>query len=159
MWLMDQDRKSTPLKSIQGKIWAAGYASSELLAPVYDDVPPALVRWAARDRTVAIYSSGSVKAQKLLFAHTRQGDLTPSIHHWFDTTIGPKQEAASYREIASSLRLPASTILFVSDVVAELNAARSAGMSTALCVRPGNAEAGPHDHPEISSLDDLEENP
>jgi enolase-phosphatase E1 len=147
--LMDQDIKSTGLKHLQGLIWEAGFASGELRAHVYDDVPPALKAWNAAGRDVRIYSSGSIQAQKLFFGHTIAGDFLPLLKGHYDTTTGPKKEPASYRAIAALYGLPSSEILFLSDIVAELDAACSAGMRTALVVRPGNAEgqssaAAPH---------------
>ena len=137
-WLMERDRKATPLKALQGKIWEAGYRSGELKSAVYDDVPPALARWQAQGRRVCIYSSGSVLAQQLLFQFTAAGDLTPFLNGYFDTTVGAKREAASYRRIAEALQLAPAEILFCSDVTAELAAAREAGMQTLLLIRPGN---------------------
>jgi enolase-phosphatase E1 len=139
-WLMDQDRKSTALKSLQGKIWEAGYLSSRLRGEVYPDVAPAFARWTRQQKRVYIYSSGSLLAQKLLFAHTTEGDLTGFLSGYFDTTTGPKREPASYRSVSQEIDLPAAEILFLSDVTAELAAAKSAGLLTTLCVRPGNAE-------------------
>ena len=136
-WLMDQDRKSTGLKSLQGKIWEEGYRTGELRGEVYPDVPPAFERWREQGKKICIYSSGSVLAQKLLFSNSTAGDLTPFIEAHFDTTTGPKKEAESYRKIAAALSLPPSAIVFFSDVVAELDAARAAGMKTGLCVRDG----------------------
>ncbi len=136
-WLMDRDRKSTPLKSIQGRIWRDGYLSGELLSQVFDDVSPAFARWRLQNKLICIYSSGSALAQELLFGHTMAGDLTIYISRYFDTTIGHKIEADSYRKIADELQLTAEEIVFISDVVAELDAAREAGMKTILAVRPG----------------------
>jgi enolase-phosphatase E1 len=136
-WLMDRDRKSTALKALQGRIWEDGYAAGALVAHVYPDVRPALERWHGQGRSAAIYSSGSVLAQRLLFAHSGAGDLTPLLAGYFDTTTGPKREAESYRRISSALRAAPAEVLFVSDVAAELDAARTAGMATALCVREG----------------------
>ncbi len=153
-WLMDRDRKSTGLKSLQGKIWEAGYRSGELRGEVYEDVPRAFARWKEQRRIIAIFSSGSVLAQQLLFAHSTAGDLTGFIQAYFDTTTGAKREAESYRRIASALQTPPSEILFLSDVVAELDAARIAGMQTALCVR---AEPAPlaSAHPVIRTFSEL----
>lgn len=137
-WLMDRDRKSTPLKSLQGKIWQEGYESGELLSQVFEDVPAALNRWHQEGKQTYIYSSGSVLAQKLLFGHTVAGDLTPLLSGYFDTAIGAKTEAESYCRITASIQQPPETILFVSDLVAELNAASAAGMHCALSLRPGN---------------------
>jgi enolase-phosphatase E1 len=137
-WLIDQDRKSTGLKSLQGKIWKQGYLDGSLRAPLFADVLPALERWQSAGMKVAIFSSGSVLAQQLLFAHTEAGDVTRFIDAHFDTTTGSKTASDSYQEIAAALRLPILEVLFISDVVKELDAAREAGMQTLLCVRPGN---------------------
>jgi enolase-phosphatase E1 len=153
---MDQDRKSTPLKSIQGKIWQAGYNSGALKSEVFPDVPPAFERWTRQGRQIAIYSSGSVLAQKLLFANTHAGDLTQFIAAYFDTNVGPKKDPASYSRIAAGLKIDPQQITFVSDVVAELEAARLAGFDTVLCVRPGNPpQAEPSRHGIISNFDEV----
>jgi 2,3-diketo-5-methylthio-1-phosphopentane phosphatase len=133
---LDRDRKSPALKMVQGLIWEQGYASGELRSVVYDDVPPALQRWTSEGIAAGIYSSGSVLAQKLLFAHSNAGDLTPWLRWHFDTAMGAKVDAASYRRIIDALRVNPSAVLFVSDVPRELEAARDAGLKTALCVRP-----------------------
>jgi enolase-phosphatase E1 len=153
-WLMDQDRKLTPLKALQGRIWEGGFASGELVGQVYPDVPGALRRWTAAGRKIAIFSSGSVLSQKLLFGHSDQGDLTPILSGYFDTTTGAKADPASYRRIAHALGEPPDAGLFVSDVVAELDAARDVGFATALSVRtpPGPAANG---HPAVRSFDEL----
>lgn len=135
LWLMDRDRKATALKALQGRIWERGFETGELQASVYDDVARALARWQAEGRPVAIYSSGSVRAQKQLFAHTQAGDLTPRLQAFFDTTSGFKTEPESYRRIAEAMGREPETILFVSDVGAELDAAHAAGLQTALCSR------------------------
>ncbi|MDR3737830.1 MAG: acireductone synthase [Terracidiphilus sp.] len=137
LWLMDRDRKSTALKSLQGKIWKAGFESGELKGTLFDDVPPAFARW-ARNARVAIYSSGSVEAQKLLFRYSTYGDLTPYIENYFDTRVGAKAESASFGVIAARMGANPEAILFFSDVVRELDAARSAGCQTCLVARPGN---------------------
>jgi len=154
-WLMDRDRKSTPLKSLQGKIWQEGYTSGELLSQVFDDVPPALHRWRQRGKRIYIYSSGSVLAQKLLFGHTTFGDLTPLLSGYFDTTIGAKQEAESYRRIAASIQQPPENILFISDVVAELNAASAADFQCALSLRAGNHPQPANAFLSINNFDEL----
>jgi enolase-phosphatase E1 len=153
-WLMDRDRKSTGLKSLQGKIWEAGYRSGELRGEVYEDVSRAFARWKEQRRIIAIFSSGSVLAQQLLFAHSTAGDLTGFIQAYFDTTTGAKREAESYRRIAASLQSQPSEVLFLSDVVAELDAARLAGMQTALCVRAEPSPA-PGAHPVIRTFDEV----
>ena len=138
-FLIKADRKSTPLKSLQGKIWQKGYESDELKSEVFDDVPEAFARWQSENLTIAIYSSGSVLAQKLLFENTEHGDLTKYISNYFDTTTGAKKERESYKIIAETLDLPAEEIVFISDVPEELDAARNAGMQTILSLREGNA--------------------
>jgi enolase-phosphatase E1 len=153
-WLVAQDRKLTALKSLQGRIWEEGFASGELRGQVYPDVPKALRRWTEARRRVAIFSSGSVLAQKLLFGHSEHGDLTPYLSGYFDTVMGPKREAESYRRIARALGASPAAVVFASDVVAELDAAREAGCATALAVRtpPG---PDPNGHPRIVSFDEL----
>lgn len=153
-WLMDRDRKSTGLKALQGKIWEAGYRGGELLGEIYADVPRAFERWRNQGKTLAIFSSGSVLAQRLLFSHTTAGDLTGYLSAYFDTTTGAKQEAESYRRIATALALSTSVILFLSDVVAELDAARQAGMQTALCVRSEQTPLS-GEHPVIRTFDEV----
>jgi len=137
-WLIERDRKSTGLKSLQGKIWRQGYMDGSLRAQVYADVAPAFERWKKKGWSIGIFSSGSVLAQKLLFAHTEAGDLSRLIDHYFDTNVGKKGEAESYRRIAASMKVKTEEVLFVSDVVLELDAAREAGMKTLLSIRPGN---------------------
>jgi enolase-phosphatase E1 len=155
-WLMDRDRKSTPLKSIQGRIWQEGYRAGELFSGVFDDVPPAFARWGRQNKLICIYSSGSALAQKLLFAHTAAGDLTGHIYRYFDTTIGHKIEAGSYQRIAEELRLAPAEIVFISDVIAELDAARAAGMKTILATRPGNRPVEPPVyHPSVDNFASL----
>ncbi len=151
--LMDGDVKSTPLKSIQGRIWEEGYRTGQLQGAVYPDVEPALRRWRARGATIHIYSSGSVLAQKLLFGHLPQGDLTPLIDSYFDTTTGPKREATSYRRIAAAIGASADQILFLSDVREEVEAAREAGLSARIVVREGNVD---RDAYAICTFDDIE---
>jgi enolase-phosphatase E1 len=155
---MDADLKATGLKQLQGLIWQTGFESGAMQAHVYDDVPPALTRWNEAGIDVRIYSSGSIQAQRLFFGHTIAGDLLRYFRGNYDTTTGPKREADSYRQIAAAYELPAGDILFVSDVVAELDAARAAGMQTLLAVRPGNqtgqACAGPP-HPEAQSFAEI----
>lgn len=136
---MDEDRKVTPLKAIQGMIWAVGYSTGDLDGHVYPDTPEAMRRWKSRGIGVHIYSSGSVEAQKLIFGNSLAGDLTPLIDGYFDTTTGPKREAESYARIAAALDLPADEMLFVTDVQAEADAARDAGMQVVLIDREGDA--------------------
>lgn len=137
-WLMDRDRKSPGLKLLQGEIWRRGYESGQLRGEVFPDVPIALARWHEDGIAIAIYSSGSVLAQKLLFATTQFGDLTAYVSAFFDTAIGAKSSPASYTRIAERMGKAPRRLLFVSDAPAELEAAHAAGMCVALCVRPGN---------------------
>ena len=154
-WLMDRDRKSTALKALQGRIWRDGYESGALVSEVYPDVVPALARFRAAGIGVSIYSSGSVLAQRLLFAHTNGGDLRPYLSAYFDTTTGGKKEPASYTRIALKLGLAPGHILFVSDAAEELDAAEQAGMEVALCVRPGTPEPTASRHRVVRSLDEI----
>jgi len=146
-WLIDRDRKSTALKSLQGKIWRQGYLDGSLKSQVFADVAPAFERWRAAGLKIGIFSSGSVLAQQLLFAHTDAGDLTGFIDDYFDTNVGKKGDAESYRKIATAMDLEPSEILFISDVVAELEAAQESGMRTLLSIRPGNS---PQEWPQMT---------
>ena len=137
-WLINRDRKSPALKSLQGKIWEQGYRDGTLKAPLFDDVVPNLARLRRLGTSIAIFSSGSVLAQKLLFAHTDTGDHSDLIDQYFDTDVGSKVTSSSYSEIARRLDLLPVETIFASDVTAELAAARDAGMRTLLCLRPGN---------------------
>lgn len=156
LWLIDVDRKSTPLKAIQGRIWEEGYARGELQSIIFPDVVPALNRWRHEGQLTAIYSSGSVLAQLQLFRHTVDGDLTPLIDAYFDTHVGNKKQPESYGKIAGHMKLPPNEVLFVSDVAAELDPALAAGMRTALCARPGNPSiAEKNNHHVIRSFEEL----
>ena len=151
-WLMDRDRKSTALKSLQGRIWKGGFERDELKGTLFEDVPRALERWSTTAH-VAIYSSGSVAAQMLLFQHSNFGDLTPLIAGYFDTRTGPKTEKESYKSIASAMDCEPGEIMFFSDVVRELDPAREAGCHTRLVMREGNAHiADAHGHRRIKSF-------
>lgn len=155
-WLIDRDRKSTGLKSLQGKIWKEGYLDGTLKASLFADVAPALRRWRRAGLKISIFSSGSSLAQQLLFAHTEAGDLTGFIDNYFDTSCGSKTASESYRRIASALDLPAQEILFISDVASELDAARATGMQTRLCIRPGNhPQTSAEGHSIAQSFEDL----
>jgi enolase-phosphatase E1 len=152
---IDADRKSPALKMVQGLIWETGYKAGDLRSPVYDDVAPALARWTDAGIGVGIYSSGSVLAQKLLFAHSTAGDLTPWLRWHFDTAMGAKIDAASYARIADAIGVEPAAVLFVSDVARELDAARSAGMRTVLCVRPPAATPA-SGGPFVRTFDDID---
>lgn len=140
----DEDAKIGPLKTLQGMIWADGYAQGALKGHIYPDAVEGLKRWHAQGITLAVYSSGSVPAQKLLFGHSEAGDLTPLFSGWFDTGVGGKKEAPSYRAIAETLALPPAEILFLSDVPAELDAAQEAGLAVTLLARDGAPQTTPY---------------
>jgi len=144
--LMAEDRKSTGLKLLQGVIWEEGYRSGALRGHVYPDVPEALAAWRGAGLRLRVFSSGSVRAQRLLFGCSDFGDLTPLFEGFHDTTTGPKRESASYAAIAAAFSLPAGEILYLSDVPAELDAAAAAGLRTGMLVRPGNRPADPGAH-------------
>ncbi|MGQ0697942.1 MAG: acireductone synthase [Panacagrimonas sp.] len=138
-WIAE-DRKLTPLKTLQGMIWREGYAAGELKGHVYADTPAALRRWHAQDLKLYVYSSGSVEAQKLIFGHTEDGDLTSLFSGYFDTKVGAKREEASYRAILKQIGLPGADVLFLSDVGEELDAARDAGLQTLQLIRDDKAK-------------------
>jgi len=154
-WLMDRDSKFGPLKVLQGLVWQRGYQAGRLKGQVYADVPAAFNRWSRRGKKIAIYSSGSELAQKLLFSATEYGDLTHHISAFFDTRVGVKADAESYRRIATFQGMREDQFLFLSDAIAELNAARFAEMRTALVVRTGSGEGSQEGHPFIHSFDAL----
>jgi len=133
-WI-NQDRKITPLKALQGMIWENGYRNGDFQGHIYADAEQALHDWQARGLALYVYSSGSVQAQKLLFAHTGSGDLTPLFDGYFDTTVGGKQDTGSYRAIAATIGVAPAEILFLSDIRAELDAAAAAGCRTVWLVR------------------------
>ena len=136
--LMDDDVKATGLKQLQGLIWHDGFKSGAMVAHLFDDVAAAIRSWEATGIDVRIYSSGSIAAQKLFFEHTVAGNLLPLLKGQYDTTTGGKKEPASYEIIAGEIGVPPDTILFISDVGEELDAAAQAGMQTLLSIRPGN---------------------
>ena len=155
--LMDRDRKSPGLKALQGLIWQDGYESGELRGQVYPDVAPAFERWRASGLDLYIYSSGSVLAQQLLFASTNAGDLTKFLKGYFDTEVGSKTSPDSYRAISERVRVAPSETLFVSDVARELDAARTSGMRTVLCIRAGDLPSGSDSHPSVRGFDEIVE--
>lgn len=155
--LMDADVKATGLKRLQGLIWKDGFESGELKAELFPDVAGCVRAWQQQGLDVRIYSSGSVQAQKLFFQHTIEGNLLPYFQAHYDTTTGGKKEAASYAVIAGDYQLSPDKILFVSDIVEELDAAKMSGMATALSVRPDNHPVtNPHQHPVIHSFTEIE---
>ncbi len=155
-WIAE-DRKATPLKALQGHLWVKGYETGAYTGHVYPDAVRALRAWHAAGLTLAVYSSGSVKAQKLLFGFSDAGDLRSLFAAHFDTTTGHKRQTASYVKIAEALALPPEEIVFLSDVVAELDAARAAGMRTVHVVRPED-ETAPNTagHPMVGSLENVQ---
>ena len=138
LWLMARDRKSPALKRLQGQIWERGYRSGQLNGEVFPDTAPAIRRWRGVGLDVAIYSSGSVLAQRLLFESTPDGDLTALLSGFFDTAVGAKTSSDSYARICAVLGHDPHEVLFISDVTAELVAARDAGLQVRLSIRPGN---------------------
>jgi enolase-phosphatase E1 len=152
-WI-DEDRKITPLKALQGMIWERGYRDGDLHGHIHADAEQALRGWRARGVGLYVYSSGSVQAQKLLFAHTGFGDLTPLFDGYFDTTVGGKRESASYRAIAEEIGIPPGEILFLSDSEGELDAAAAAGYRTVWLVREGKPD-GQAAHPQVRDFSEL----
>ncbi|MFZ5657138.1 MAG: acireductone synthase [Pseudomonadota bacterium] len=158
-WI-DEDRKHTALKALQGMIWRAGYRNADFTAHIYPDAAAQLREWHDAGIPLHVYSSGSVPAQKLFFGHSDAGDLTALVSNWFDTEVGGKREAASYARIAEALALAPGDVLFLSDVVEELDAAREAGMQTVLLDRredypqPRTGEAT-HGHRRVESFADV----
>ncbi len=143
-WIQE-DRKHTALKQLQGAIWQQGFEHLHFQAHVYDDVPRALQNWKLRRLGMGIYSSGSVQAQKLFFGYSVSGDLSSSFSHYFDTQVGGKKEVDSYRKILETLQLAPMEVLFLSDVEGELDAARLAGLRTIQVVREGTVPSKKHD--------------
>jgi len=154
-WI-DADRKSTALKALQGMIWKDGYEAEEYRAHVYPEVPARLRAWQAAGKRIYVYSSGSVPAQKLLFAHTEAGDLSSIFSGYFDTEMGGKREADAYRKIAKAIELPAHEILFLSDIVEELDAARAAGFATTLLARPPSHCPAYSEHRCVTNFDAID---
>jgi len=154
--LIQSDRKSTALKELQGTIWEQGYLSGELTSPLFSDVREQLDHWKRKGIVLAVYSSGSVQAQKLLYAHTNEGDITDRFSHWFDTRTGPKLTHQSYTIIAQKMGIQCKQVLFISDHPGECNAARQSGMNTIFCLRAGNPHRDPGDHAVIQQLGDID---
>lgn len=152
-WI-DEDKKATPLKSLQGLIWEAGYRQGDFKGHLYPDAAAKLKEWKAKGLDLYIYSSGSVYAQKLLFAHTEYGDLTPLFSGYFDTHIGGKKEQESYDNIAGQLAIPANRLLFLSDIKEELDAAKAAGFETIWLARD-SAPDPQAEHRQVNSFDQI----
>lgn len=151
-WI-DEDRKITPLKALQGMIWDEGYRAGQFKGHIYEDAARNLKAWHKAGIRLAVFSSGSVQAQQLLFAHTSFGDLTDLFSDYFDTRIGSKRERPAYEHIAAHLAIPAQHILFLSDITEELDAARGAGMQTCQLLRDSQTKPGAH--PQAPDFDHL----
>ncbi|MGY2280002.1 acireductone synthase [Pseudomonas monsensis] len=151
-WIAE-DRKATPLKALQGMVWAQGYQAGQLKGHVYPDAVEALQRWHAAGYQLFVYSSGSVLAQKLIFGCSEAGDLTPLFSGYFDTTSGPKREAQSYTNIQQAIGVEPGEILFLSDIVQELDAAQAAGLQTCGLAREGGELEG---HVSVDSFTGIE---
>jgi enolase-phosphatase E1 len=152
--LSDADIKDPALKALQGMIWADGYAERAFVAHLYPDVLPAFERWSAQGHALYVYSSGSLPAQLQYFRHTPHGDLSERISGFFDTHVGGKREPASYAEILRRIERPATEVLFLSDIVEELDAAKASGIATIRLVRDGTINASAH-HQEVPSFEEI----
>jgi enolase-phosphatase E1 len=152
-WIKE-DKKITPLKSLQGMIWEDGYRKGDFKGHMYEDAVRQLKQWKSAGIALYVFSSGSVQAQKLLFAHTEYGDLTPLFSGYFDTNIGNKREADSYRWIVESIGTVPQNVLFLSDIKEELDAARAAGMQTMWLVREGAIDSKAA-HPQTRNFDQI----
>jgi len=153
LYWMQEDRKESILKSLQGLMWRSGYENGDFTGHIYEDAAHRLREWHEAGIRLGVFSSGSVAAQKLLFGYSDFGDLTPLFSHFYDTTTGAKREAGAYRTIATDMASDAGAVLFLSDVIEELNAARAAGMQTTQLIREGQA-AG--DHPTATTFDEID---
>lgn len=153
-WIAE-DLKATPLKTLQGLVWEAGYANGDYHGHIYEDAVNALRHWQQADIDLYVYSSGSIKAQKLLFGHTAYGDLTPLFKDYFDTTTGGKREATSYQKIQADIGIPAHEILFLSDLDAELEAAHTAGMQVT-CLRRDGALKADYPFPQVIDFSQID---
>ena len=151
LWI-DEDKKSTALKALQGMIWEEGYRTREFKAHVYDDVPSQFKKWTDKGLAVYVYSSGSVPAQRLFFEFSDTGDLSPVFSGYFDTETGPKRDAASYSQIAKAIAVNPNEILFLSDIAEELDAAHAAGMKTVLVARSPAVCPASGNHPCVTDF-------
>ena len=155
--LIAQDRKSTALKDIQGKIWKEGYTTGKITSDLFEDAYSGLKKWHKQEFTLGVYSSGSVEAQHLLYKFTSKGDIENLFSHWFDTHIGNKKEQISYMAIASAMACKPQNILFISDNSDECDAAKSADLHTLYSLREGNPQQEARDHPIITTLEDVDQ--
>ena len=154
-FLIRCDRKVTPLKDLQGKIWAEGYARGELVGPLYEDVPVCLRHWQQQGFVLAVYSSGSIAAQQLIYQHSNHGDLRSLFSHWFDTHTGSKHDPHSYSHIAKIMGCAPQAILFVSDSLPELLAAAHSGLQVVCCQRQTAAAAMKETYPIIQDFNQI----
>lgn len=154
--LIKTDRKATSLKDLQGHLWAEGFKKGDIKADLYPETITSLKRWTKEGLKLAVYSSGSIKAQQLLYAHTTSGDLRELFSGWFDTHTGSKKETTSYVTIAKQLKIPAASITFISDNGVECDAAHEAGMQVLFSLRPGNPDQNPRGHRVIRSLEQVD---
>lgn len=154
-WI-DEDRKSTALKALQGMIWKEGYESGEYRAHLYPDVASRLRAWREEGMRLYVYSSGSVPAQKLFFRYSEYGDLTPVFAGYFDTETGPKRETTSYQRIVAAIGERPENVLFLSDIVEELDAAKAAGLHTGWLVRPPLTAPAQPRHPAYTTFDAIQ---
>ena len=150
------DVKDTTLKWVQGKIWKIAFESNAVRGHVYPDVPEFFKRWDAEGKKLYIYSSGSIEVQQLMFRYSEYGDLTPQLSGYFDTTTGPKRESGSYRAIVNAIDIDPSSALFLSDIVAELQAAEFAGMQTCLLLREGAVADSSYSGKRASTFEEVD---
>ncbi len=148
----DEDKKITPLKTLQGMIWEAGYRAGDFSGHVYEDAARNLRQWREQGIALYVFSSGSMQAQRLIFGHSDHGDLTSLFFDYFDTTIGAKRDADAYRKIAAAIAVEPAQVLFLSDIREELDAARDAGMRTCWLVRDGGIDSKA-DHEQVADFD------
>ncbi|EPG75149.1 2,3-diketo-5-methylthio-1-phosphopentane phosphatase [Leptospira fainei serovar Hurstbridge str. BUT 6] len=154
-YLVSKDRKLGALKEIQGRIWKQGYETGELKSTIFPDVPKFLRRIQKSGKASAVYSSGSVEAQILIFQYCEAGDLTPNFRAYFDTAMGGKREAESYHRITEKLGVEPSNVVFFTDIKEEAEAAQAAGLHPYILERPGNNVQKEHSFPVLSSFDGL----
>ncbi len=152
---MDEDRKFGPLKTLQGQIWEAGYTVGALKGQLFPEVADSLQRWKQQGLKIAIYSSGSRRAQQLLFQYSESGDLTGLLSGYFDTAVGAKGESTSYGRIAQELGIEPKKLLFLTDILTEAKAAHQAGWHTAIMIRPGNRPQAEHEFPTYQTFDEI----
>ena len=155
-FLIRRDRKVTPLKDLQGKIWADGYARGELIGPLFDDVPTSLRRWQQEGLVLAVYSSGSIAAQQLIYQHSNHGDLRSMFSHWFDTHTGSKHDPSSYTLIAETMGCAPQAILFVSDSDSELQAASQSGLQVVCSQRESDKLKDFRTYPAINTFHQIQ---